>query len=231
MVSLNLQNKFRLSLTKEEIILKKKIIICILIVALLALAIVVNLRAMQMKEDNKNSSTTMKQDVEKENGKDEATDRNVDNRIEELELIGDKYKPEETMDKDGNTVSNELEEGRPMITLYWNTKEDSSKEALKILQIFYSQSKYVEKINFSAVAVVENFEEEKSEIENFIAENNIEVPVVYKTATNSEGMENDIANIPTLLVVNKKGEVINNMMNNITADSIEANLDIISENY
>ena len=68
-------------------------------------------------------------------------------------------------------------------------------------------------------------------MEKYINENNISIPVVYDTKEGALVLENNITNFPTILMINKNGEIINTLTSEINDDIIEANLDILSENY
>lgn len=208
--------------------MKKKIIIIVLIIALFAVAVGVNFIAMKQKQQNAPMNIAQN-DIPKENLQvQEEDNEEINAKMDALELSGNQYKPETVVDKDGNSLTANLEENKPMITLYWNTKEEASKEALKFMQKKYSA--YKDKVTFKAIATLDNMEEEKPFVESFITENNIEIPIVYSTSDSSNTV-NEIANIPTILVINKDGQVINTLINNITVDVIEANLDIITENF
>lgn len=223
-----MQNDFSWIFTKEEGLLKKKIIIIVLIITLFAVAVGVNFIAMKQKQQNAPMNISQN-DIPKENlQSQEENNEEINAKMDALELSGNQYKPETVVDKEGNSLTANLEENKPMITLYWNTKEEASKEALKFMQEKYSA--YKDRVTFTAIATLDNMEEEKPLVESFITENNIEIPIVYSTSDSSNTV-NEIANIPTILVINKDGQVINTLINNITVDVIEANLDIITENF
>lgn len=225
---------------------KKRIIIGILIALLLIAGIGVNIIAMQgrkeINEKQQNSTNavqnvdnTSKKEDTKNAVKDEVTNNEENNENimteEELELTGDKYNPSDVIDKDGNTVTLETEENKPMVILYWNTENEGSIEALEVLQSFYD--KYQEKVNFVSMAVVNNYEEEKSNVETVLTDKNINMPAYYDAVDGSCANANNVSNIPTLLVVNKNAEVINKIVDEVpkSADAVEANLDIITENF
>lgn len=208
--------------------MKKKIIIIVLIIILFAVAVGVNFIAMKQKQQNAPMNISQN-DIPKENlQSQEENNEEINAKMDALELSGNQYKPETVVDKEGNSLTANLEENKPMITLYWNTKEEASKEALKFMQEKYSA--YKDRVTFTAIATLDNMEEEKPLVESFITENNIEIPIVYSTSDSSNTV-NEIANIPTILVINEDGQVINTLINNITVDVIEANLDIITENF
>lgn len=223
---------------------KKRIIIGILIALLLIAGIGVNIIAMQgrkeINEKQQNSTNTVQNvDNTTEKGenvvKDEVTNNEENNENtmteEELELTGDKYIKADVIDKDGNTVTLETEENKPMVILYWNAENESSIEALEVLQSFYD--KYQEKVNFVAMAVVNNYEEEKANVETILTDKNITMSAYYDGIDGSSANANNVSNIPTLLVVNKNAEIINKVIDEVpkSSDVVEANLDIITENF
>lgn len=184
--------------------MNKKIIICVLIVILFISAIVITIVARNGEKEN--LSTDLGENV---------VQNDITAELDELELRGDKF-------------SGISEAGKPMIILYCNPKEESSMEAVKMLQNCYAN--YQEKVTFRVIVAMDN-EEEKGSADSFIAENNIEIPVTYELVIDSESTANEISNVPTLLMVNKRGEKINSLIDHITEDAINANLDILTENY
>lgn len=201
---------------------KKMIITFILIAILLIVAIAVNVIAIKGKKTNNENNTNLSSEVE----------NNVDKNIaseEDLELNGDKYIAGNVKDADDNDVTVDTNENTPMILVFWNTSEEKSIEALNAVQTYYEE--YKDKITFNCVAVIDGVSETKEEIEEFISQNNITMPVVYDTTENSLTIANNITKIPTILMVDKKAEIINTLTDEINEDIIEANLDILAENY
>lgn len=221
---------------------KKRIIIFVIIALLLIAGIVVNIIAWKDREDIKNKQnqpTNVAEDVDNASENETFNNTFLNNSLantdltniteEDLELSGEKYNVADVQDKDGNTTTLELEENKPMVMLFWNNTEDASMEALKNLQSFYD--KYSEKITFASIVVADSFEENKSEVEKVITENEITIPVYYDTLDASASKANNVSNVPSLVMINKKGEKINTVTEDINTDVIEANLDILAENY
>lgn len=218
---------------------RKRVIVGCLIATLFVLAVVVTIIAYDQKSQVADQYTNVAKNVEntivkKEENKvnenitsQDNSDTNTVIQDDELDLTGDAYIAADAQDKDGNTITVKTENGKPMMMLFWNLTEENSMELLKDLQTYYDN--YKDKVTFSAVAVVDF--EQKADVEKFISENKIEVPVVYDSVDGSISKANNVSNVPTLLSINKKGEVINNLISNIDSDVIEANLDIISENF
>ena len=204
---------------------KKTVITFVLIGVLLTLAIVVNIIALSGKNEIKeNHQTQTNLSTEFEN----IVENNVITE-EDLELVGEKYVPADVKDTNNNDTILEAEEDKPMILVFWNTSNVNSIEALKVIQSFYE--KYNDNVKFSSVAVIDEFNENKEKVENFITENNITIPIMYDTVNNSLTTANNITKIPTILMINKNAEIINTLADEINEDIIEANLDILSENY
>ena len=204
---------------------KKTVITFVLIGVLLILAIVVNIIALSGKNEIKeNSQTQTNLSTEVEN----IVENNTITE-EDLELVGEKYVAADVRDANNNDTILETEEDKPMILVFWNTSNVDSTEALKVIQSFYE--KYNDKVKFSCVAVIDEVNENKEKVENFISENNITIPIIYDTINNSLTTANNITKIPTILMINKNGEIINTLTAEINEDIIEANLDILSENY
>jgi hypothetical protein len=197
---------------------KKMIIVFALIAILLIAGIIVNVIAMKGKE-SEDLYTKVEDNV----------DNVYDNSIEddELELSGEEYNSADVKDANDKEITITASENTPMLLIFWNNKEEKSIDALKTVQTYYS--KYSSTVDIKAVAEVD--QDEKSEIQNIISENNITIPVVYDTVDYSLSKANNVSEIPTILVINKKGEIINTLTEEITEDVIEANLDILIEKY
>lgn len=195
------------------------IAIAILLIAICVLGYVILEQNKAGKVDLAKQSTDIAKKVE--------NTKNNNTVEDELKLNGDKYNSADVTDKDNNTVTLEQEENKPMLMAFWNL---DSMEVLNTIQSFYEN--YGEKVTFSAVGVVDLTEENKNTIDAFIGENNITIPVVYDSVEASASTANNVSAIPTVLIINKDGEVINTVKeDNINTDVIEANLDIVTENY
>lgn len=200
---------------------KKTIITFILIALLLIVAIIVNIIALngknkiaKSKEENVILSTE--------------TENKVENDIiteEDLELRGDKFVGSVVKDVNDNQIILEPKEDIPMVVILTDFSNEQSAQVLKISQTYYES--YKEKVEFTCVVVNQQIEK----VEKYINENNISIPVVYDTKESALVLENDITNFPTILMINKNGEIINTLTSEINDDIIEANLDILSENY
>lgn len=203
---------------------KKTLITFILIGILLILAIAVNIIALNGKNE-------VKENIQVQSNVSTEVENTVEANViteENLELTGEKYIEADV--KDANDIETILEvKDNPMIIVFWNISNENSVEALKTVQAFYED--YSEKINFNCVTVIDEVKETKENVEKFISENNITMPIVYDSKDNSLIKANNVTKIPTILIINKNAEIINTLTNEINEDIVEANLDILSENY
>jgi hypothetical protein len=194
---------------------KKMVIVFILIAILLVAGIVVNVIAIKEKNENAEDLSTN-------------IANNVDNTIDDdLELTGEKYNSADVTDENNKEVTVQTTENTPMVLIFWNHEEEKSIEAVKIVQSYYD--KYSTKIDIKAVAEVDK--NSKAKIISIASENNITMPIVYDTVDYSLSKANNVSKIPTILMINKNGEIINTLTDDINEDIIEANLDILAENY
>lgn len=203
---------------------KKTLITFILIGILLILAIAVNIIALNGKNE-------VKENIQVQSNVSTEVENTVEANViteENLELTGEKYIEADV--KDSNDIETILEvKDNPMIIVFWNISNENSVEALKTVQAFYED--YSEKINFNCVTVIDEVKETKENVEKFISENNITMPIVYDSKDNSLIKANNVTKIPTILIINKNAEIINTLTDEINEDIVEANLDILSENY
>lgn len=211
---------------------KKKIIIIASVILLIIVGIVIYI----VTVNNKNADeliTQYEKNVQDSNSSflnTSLADNSIGNITEEdLELTGDKYVSADVQDISGNVVTLELKENRPMIMLFIDINNLESINALICLQQFYDE--YKDNVDFVATIVADDFEEANEGVQKIIEENQITIPFVFDTVENALSMVNNMINMPSLVMINKKGEIINSIFNNINEDAIGANLDIISENY
>lgn len=152
---------------------------------------------------------------------------NVENELD-LELTGDEYIPSNVYNENNTKVSIADFADKPMALLFFNTSDITACEALKLLGANYEN--YKEEINFVAISVIDGVTETKQDIFEYVQSNNITIPVLYDTEYSAKN-EYEISTIPTFVFINKNNEIINTISSDINQDVIEANLDILAENY
>lgn len=155
---------------------------------------------------------------------------NVDtlNVTKDLELRGEKYTPSQIYDEQNNQVDLSEFSDKPMALLFFNTTELKSTNVIEIFQKNYEN--YKDKVNFINVCIIDGVTETKEDVKNFIESKSVTIPVLYDTDYSAKVAYN-IDTIPSIVFINKNNEVINTISDEIDEDIIQANLDIISENY
>ena len=195
---------------------KKIIIISIITVIVLGLLIgmvfIINQNKTKGEIDNENTKSN---EVIEENTID-------------LELTGEEYSPSKVYKEDNTEIALSDFSDKPMALLFFNTTEIEASKSVRILQKYYDN--YKEKINFVNISVIDGVTETKEDIKEFLERNNITIPVLYDTEYLAKN-EYKIESIPTFVFINKNNEIINTISTDINEDVIEANLDIIAENY
>lgn len=195
---------------------KKIIIISIITVIVLGLLIgmvfIINQNKIKSEIDNEN--TKINEVIE-------------ENTID-LELTGEEYSPSKVYKEDNTEIALSDFSDKPMALLFFNTTEIEASKSVRILQKYYDN--YKEKINFVNISVIDGVTETKEDIKEFLERNNITIPILYDTEYLAKN-EYKIESIPTFVFINKNNEIINTISTDINEDVIEANLDIIAENY
>ena len=108
----------------------------------------------------------------------------------------------------------------PIMILFWNEKNEDSVEDLKKVDKLYS--KYEDKIKFFMINTSDKTNEK--------LKNEISIEIYYDTYKEAE-KKYGIEEVPTLIYINKGNEVFNAKTGFTTVDALEANLDILSENF
>lgn len=108
----------------------------------------------------------------------------------------------------------------PIMLLFWNPENEDSVEVLKKVNTKYGD--YKEKIKFLMISTSKEIPEE--------IKNEISMEIYYDL--NNECQEKyNVATIPTMVYIDDNNEVINAKSGVPSNDAIEANLDIISNNF
>lgn len=165
--------------------------------------------------------------VEKEN-----TENIINNEkqatTENLDLTGEKYIPSKIYDEQNNEIKLSEYSDKPMAVLFFNTTELATTNVIEILQKHYDT--YKDKINFVNICVIDGVTETKEDVKEFINSKSITMPILYDTDYLAKN-EYNIDVIPTIVFINKNNEIINTISGEKNEDVIQANLDILSENY
>lgn len=199
------------------------VIILIVAIAVWGVLIFTNNNTKENQNDEIISNSQKNENVTNTNQEEVSTD---------LELHGEPYEPSLVYDSENNQVTLADYSDKPMALFFFNTSESDCDEIMQILQKNYDT--YKEKVNFVNIAAVDETTETKEKVSEYIETNNITMPVLYDTDYSAKN-EYDVDTIPTLVFINKNKEIINTVSKykneEIDEDLIQANLDILSENY
>lgn len=164
------------------------------------------------------------------NNSENSNDQSINNseNISDLELTGEDYSPSKIYDENNNKVELSDFADKPMAILFFNTSESTSVEALEILQKNYEN--YKDDVNIINIAVIDGITETKEDINEYLQTKNIDMSVMYDTDYSAKN-EYKVDKLPTFVFINKNSEIINTISEDINEDVIQANLDILAENY
>lgn len=199
------------------------VIILIVAIAVWGVLIFTNNNTKENQNDEIISNSQKNENVTNTNQEEESTD---------LELHGEPYEPSLVYDSENNQVTLADYSDKPMALFFFNTSESDCDEIMQILQKNYDT--YKEKVNFVNITAVDETTETKEKVSEYIETNNITMPVLYDTDYSAKNAY-EVDSIPTLVFINKNKEIINTVSKykneEIDEDLIQANLDILSENY
>lgn len=120
-------------------------------------------------------------------------------------------------DDDGTEIKLSDYKDNPVMVLFWS---DDNKDSVEMLNRVNEQyEKYKETIKFIAIQVGEKVDMP-----------DIKVPIYHDESQEIINTYN-IAELPTMLYINKENEVFNSKTGLTSVDALTANLDILSENF
>ena len=109
---------------------------------------------------------------------------------------------------------------KAVMILFFNPKEEDSIEMIKRVNSMYE--KYLENINFFMINTSESLEEE--------IKNSISMEIYYDLY--KEGvLKYNVLETPAMIYISEENEVMNAKSGLTTFDALEANLDILSNNF
>ena len=125
-----------------------------------------------------------------------------------------------TYSLDGSEINLSDYNNSPVMVLFWNSENEKSVEMLKRVNEFYDT--YKDSINFLAIHTTENMSESLF--------TDISVPIYYDKNQTIVNQYN-ITELPAMLYINEQNEIFNSKTGLTTNDALEANLDILSNNF
>ena len=184
---------------------KKRIFIIIGICILIAILIIVFGNIMY-KKGNKGLNNTISDTVLDEESK---TKDSNDVKYEEISL----YK------EDGTEVKLSDSKDRPVMLLFWNEENEDSVKVLEKVEEMYKN--YEDQIDFYMINTSKDEDREKPK--------DISLDIYYDLE--GEATEKyKIEELPSMIYISEDNEVFNAKSGFTTTDSLEANLDILSNN-
>ena len=149
---------------------------------------------------------------------------------EEVDFSGPAYKPSKIFDENNNEVSLENFSDKPIAIAFFNTTNQESLELLKILKEY--DETYADKVNIVGICVLDGISETPDSVKAILEQNDLKIKNVLFDSDYFAKNEYDVNVIPTMIFINKKNEVVNKIYKEkITEDSVNANFDILAENY
>ncbi len=110
--------------------------------------------------------------------------------------------------------------GKPVMLLFWSPENQDSIEVLK--KVNEMHDKYIDKVEFLMVSNSKDIPEE--------LKNEISIDIYYDL-NNEYQTKYNVEVIPTMIYIDKENSVMNAKSGMPSSDAIEANLDILADNF
>ena len=123
-------------------------------------------------------------------------------------------------DSTGNKVKLSDYKGQAVMILFWNSENSDSVEMLRRVNAI--ADKYSEKVKILAIDTLS--EDSNNEVQG------ITIPIYYDKDKSAQNKYN-ITELPSMVYINKDNEVYNSKIGLTSLDALEANFDIMAENY
>ncbi len=123
-------------------------------------------------------------------------------------------------DKAGNKTNLSDYKGQAVMILFWNSENEDSIEMLKRVNAI--SDKYKEKVKILAIDTLDENPEALLQ--------GITIPIYYDKDKSAQNNYN-ISELPSMVYINKDNEVYNSKIGLTSLDALEANFDIMAENF
>lgn len=183
---------------------KKTIIMLVCAIALFILGIAIFLYATNQNklESKSNNETTANQGNE------------IDSQKNEFGFY----------DTEGNYYTVDDFSDKPIAMLLWKSNTEGILGCIRLFEKYYDS--YSDKINFLVI----NTSEHDNNIVEHIEASNFSINIYFdKENTAANGYE--FESLPCFIFINADGSILNKREGNMSEDSFEANLDLLSHNY
>jgi len=188
--------------------MKKNLVILLVVIVVFVLSLVFFMYANKCE---KKENTQMPEIPERNFVEEESNSENIE---------GVDYTNFTIYKEDGTEVKLSNYKDKPAVLLFFNSQNEESIEMLKKVEDMYKN--YEEKINFFMIAT------DKEVNENLKSEYTLEVFYdFYEEAARNY----NVKNVPSIIFIDEFNEVFNAKSGKITTDALEANLDILSNNF
>lgn len=175
----------------------------------------------QNKVEKKNSTTNEEQ-KENENEDEENVVNNENGaEVSNTQDVENVSYTDITVFKEDNTETTLSEfSGKPVMLLFWNSENEDSINVLKKVNEIYKN--YDAKIEFLMVSTSKEIPED---LKNEISVN------VYYDLNNEYQTKYNVEIVPTMVYIDKENKIMNAKSGVPSSDAIEANLDILADNF
>ena len=148
-----------------------------------------------------------------------ANDTVLDEESKTKDISDVKYEEITLYKEDGTEVKLSESKDRPVMLLFWNEENEDSVKVLEKVEKMYKN--YVEQIDFYMINTSKDEDKEKLK--------DISLEIYYDLE--GEAVEKyKIEELPSMIYISEDNEVFNAKSGFTTTDSLEANLDILSNN-
>ena len=137
------------------------------------------------------------------------------------------FKPLDVENSDEESTAVRINITKPTYILFIDlTNEESTKMLTVVNNLSMS---YSDVVDFVAIS---NLSGSKEDIKNYFTTHGISIPLFFDDDENNSPIKNyNIQSLPHTLIIDKFGNIVNSISGLKEADTIAANLDIISENF
>lgn len=191
--------------------MKKNIIILSVTIIIFILALAFFLYVNQLEEKNIPIKEDIKPNVVENRVQEESKTENIENV---------NYTDFTIYKEDGSEVKFADYKDMPAMLLFFNSENTDSIEVLKKVEDMYKN--YEGKINFFMISTAKEIDEN---LKNEYTVN------IYYDFYEEAARKYNITEVPSMIYINEENEVFNAKVGMTTTDALEANLDILSNNF
>lgn len=182
--------------------------------------IISNNSIMKNEDINKNSNVN-EASKEIENGSDNEVDNSGNTEVSNTQDVENISYTDITVYSENNTeISLSQYSGKPVMLLFWNPENEDSVSVLK--KVNEMHDKYIDKVEFLMISTSKNIPED--------LKNDISIDIYYDL-NNEYQTKYNVEVIPTMIYIDKENTVMNAKSGVPSSDAIEANLDILADNF